>query len=105
MFPFSRPPITQNQIPTVKKICEDLGFGDPLDKPESYLKESTQSWRKQYKTREGTLGRSLIEWRQPRTQIDLKSMTIDYLEKGGYGVKHWPANTLGILEYPKDRHR
>ena len=82
-----------------------MGFGHSYDRPESFLKESTQSWRKQYKTREGTLGRNLVEWRQQKTQVDLEFMTIDYLEIGEYGLKHWPANTIGILEYPKDRHR
>ena len=102
-------PIPQNQIPKVKHLCQALGFGGPHDKSEHDLKDSTQSWRKQYVTSDGTRGKDLKEWRSPKTQNDLLCMTRDFLESGGYGVQHWPTKGIAsprqILEFPIDQQK
>lgn len=98
--------IQQNQIPRVKDLCQALGFGNTYDRTEQDLKDSTQIWRKQYKTTEGVPGKSLTEWRTIKTQEDLWFMSKDYLDIGGYGRYHWPskgkASPKSVLEYPRD---
>ena len=96
------------QIPPVKKICHDLGFGIYVDRPDHQLKEASQTWRRQYVTDLGVPGKDLREWRDLKTQIDLTAMVDAFLEKGGYGEKLWPSRnspSRRIPEYPRDRKR
>lgn len=80
----SRLDIPQSQIPNVKKLCEELGYHHLQSK----LKETTQNFRKQYKTKDGISGRNLIEWRQAKTQEDLYYMATKYL--ASYRQELWP---------------
>ncbi len=101
--------IQQNQIPRVKDLCQALGFGNTYDRTEQVLKDSTQSWRKHYKTSEGIPGKDLTEWRTAKMQEDLWRMSKDYLDGGGYGMIHWPsqgkASPRSVPEYPRDELR
>ena len=109
MFQPSKPPIPQNQIPTVKKICQDLGFGFSYDRQEHHLKEASQAWRRQYVTHDAIPGKDLRKWKEAKTQKDLTTMAKDFLEKGGYGKKLWPAGwsspSKRLPEYPRDKDR
>ena len=109
MYHATPKPLPQNQIPKVKTLCEELGFGHSYDRLESSLKESTQLWRKQFKTKDGIPGMDLTNWRSVQVQNDLTHMTKEYLSKGGYGFKYWPPkgdlSPNRIPEYPKDQHR
>lgn len=99
----------QNRIPKVKDLCQALGFGVSIERPEQDLKDSTQNWRKQYITSDGTFGKDLKEWRSAKTQNDLLAMSRDYLEIGGWGMSHWPSSgnesPRDIPEYPRDQQK
>lgn len=92
------PPIPQSQIPNVKKLCEDLVSSHR----ESNLKETTQSFRKRYKTKDGIPGRNLIEWRQAKTQEDLYYMAVEYM---GSHRELFPAETANHSRFPKNTRK
>ena len=77
----------------------------------SELTNTTQYWRKQYKTPGGKAGRDLTEWKDDQDQEDLKLMTRDYLKGGGFGSRLWPTTAplpgglKTTLEYPADKER
>ena len=105
----SMPTIAQKDTLKVKEICDALGFhaGTSSAKPHHYLTDSTRLWRRNHINEDGTLGKDLIEWKSPRVQLQLETMTSKYLEEGGYGEKFWPCSEgpspIEILEYKKDR--
>lgn len=92
--------ILQKDIPRVKQLCESLGFRSGSDRPHFQLTDLTQQWRRQYRTKHGTLGSELKEWRNPKVQDDFESMTKDFLDNRGPQL--WPAGS-GFLEYPYDK--
>lgn len=100
------PMMPQSRLPKVKELCEALGFGSASGRPSIDLTESTQSWRKQYRTSDGVAGKDLLEWRQQMIRHALMKMALDYLELGGYGRRHWPSvrseSLRNVPEYPRD---
>ncbi|MCJ1363005.1 hypothetical protein MMC16_002111 [Acarospora aff. strigata] len=77
--PKKKTKLVANRIPTVTVLCNELGFGTET-KAMSELTNTTQYWRKQYKTPGGKAGRDLTEWKDDQDQEDLKLMTRDYLK-------------------------
>jgi len=105
MFPY-RSPIPQVRIPPISGIFKALGFRHGSERA---LKDSTHSYRKIYIASDGTCGRDLFNWKLDKVQNGLLRMTMDFLDRGGYGVKFWPlkegTDTPHILEYPTDQQK
>ena len=99
--------ILQKDIPRVKELCDLLGFRIGSDRPHFTLTDLTHTWRRQYVADDGTPGNELKEWRNPKTQDGLESMTMSYLGDQGYGEKLWPSKHSShpdeFLEYRKNK--
>ena len=102
-------PLSVKDIPRGKELCDQLGFRSGSARPQSKLLESTHSWRRHYRTPEGTVGKDLTDWRSPEVQRGLEQLAIDYLDSGLHGAQFWPAKDLPsprtVPEYPKDKDR
>ena len=100
-------PESQKDIPRGKDLCEELGFSPGSGRQQSKLLESAHSWRRTYRTSRGTLGKDLIDWKSASIRKELETLVGDYLEKGLFGTKFWPATGVPsprlVPEYPKDR--
>lgn len=98
--------LAPTKIQTVTELCEELGFGSDTTRPASQLTDSIHRWRKEYKTRDGTPGTDLLDWKSRSVQEGLKEMTREFLEGGGYGAKIWPpqgiASPRDTPEYATD---
>lgn len=98
--------MAQNQIPRVRELEEQLGFGGTNGRSAADLKDCTHHFRREYLTSDGTPGRDLKDWRTSRTQTELLRMARTFLEDEHYGMKFWSASTNSSskrgLEFPKD---
>ena len=102
-------PTAQKDIPSVKDICSLLGYWPGSERPRNRLTDSTQSWRRKCIAADPSAENDLRVWRTPRAQCILDTMTMTYLDEGGFGVKNWPQKGYpelsSIPEYPKDQAR
>jgi hypothetical protein len=103
-----KPSITLSKVPSVKELCDRLGFENASSKVITHFTDSTHNWRKHFKTPGGVKGATLIDWSKPQVQEDLYNMAMKYLDSG-YGQKYWTGpkdwNPEPDFRYPEDRHR
>ena len=101
--------IAQRDVPRIKDICDSLGTQTSSARSRYELASTTHGWRREFVTEDGIRGRDLRDWNSWEVQDDLHRMTVEYLEKGGYGHQYWPAEDClsprTNLEYPKDKER
>ncbi len=104
--PKKKPKLVANRIPNVTVLCKELGFGTEA-RPMTELTNTTQFWRKRYKTPSGSAGKDLTDWKHD--QEDFYLMTQEYLDGHGFGAQLWPTrlpeDPPSVLEYPADKER
>ncbi|KAL6719455.1 hypothetical protein ACLMJK_003695 [Lecanora helva] len=107
----ARPPRPQGRIPNVKTLCAELGFSNDFDskfdRHFSVLKEATQMWRKQYKSKIELPVKDLCKWKDPQTQDELENIARSFLFQGDYGKEFWPTTTPddSRLQCQRDKFR
>jgi hypothetical protein len=110
----TKPTVALSKVPSVKELCERLGFQHASLKETNSFIDASHAWRKSYKTSDGTAGTALLRWNEASVQLDLKTMAERFLEDKGNEDKQnaerfWsPArswNHDSDVQYPKDRAR
>ncbi|MCJ1390636.1 hypothetical protein MMC18_003497 [Xylographa bjoerkii] len=99
----------QINVSKISVLCESLGYTGHRQKnavtnqSEMRLRETTQSWRKNYITKDGREGSELRDWKTDRGRADLKAMALKYLEVGN-GERFWPSDKSGFkYRYTSDQ--
>ncbi|WAO92642.1 Hypothetical protein NCS54_01015700 [Fusarium falciforme] len=95
------------EIPGIKALRHRLGLGTPGDKESIHFGQLLKTFRKTYKTPDGTLGSSLMKWRDHHHQRGLSHMADEFLEKEGRGSQFWPdgegVSYVKSLKWTRDR--
>jgi len=104
----SKPSMPLSKVPSVKELCELLGFQQASLKDTNTFMEAARAWRKSYHTSSGRPATDLLHWNQPSDQLDLEEMAQDFLDKrGGNGERFWSPdrswNRDSDFQLPKDR--
>lgn len=89
---------TQNDIQSITRLYENLGFYRASRRPIGSIRTLTHNWRRQYLTPSGTPGTQLLDWN--RHEHDLVEMATKYLETDRNGIIHWPSNNRDNPGYP-----
>ena len=109
MSPNSKPSISLSKVPSVKELCELLGFQHASLKDTNAFMEATHFWRKSYKTRSGHAASQLILWNESSVQLDLEEMAQKFIEDKGNGDRFWSPdrswNHDFDLQMPDDKAR
>jgi hypothetical protein len=102
-----KPAVALSKVPSVKELCERLGFQRASLKDTNAFMDATHTWRKSYRTSGGTPGTELLLWNQLPVQSDLTIMAERFLEDRKNGDRFWsPArdwNHDSDVQYPEDR--
>jgi hypothetical protein len=99
--------ISLSQVPSVKELCDKLGFQQSSSRDTSAFTDTTHAFRKVYKTADGISGAELTDWKSTTTQRELMTMAHKFLDDNGNGEKFWSEtkgrNEISELRYPKDK--
>ncbi|KAM5360300.1 hypothetical protein ACJZ2D_013859 [Fusarium nematophilum] len=98
------------EIPGIKVLRHLLGLGTPRDKQSIYFGQVLKTFRRNYKTADGTPGSSFMKWRDHHHQRGLSQMADDFLEKERRGPQFWPdtdgaASSAKSLRWSRDHVR
>jgi hypothetical protein len=108
-IPIDKPAVALSKVPSVKELCELLGFQRASLKETNVFVQATHAWRKSYKTDHGEAGGTLLSWKSPAVQRDLRQMAEGFLNHNDKGVQFWgpsrPWGQLSDLHFPEDRLR
>jgi len=100
-------PITK--VPSIKELCERLGFQHASLKDTSTFVEASHAWRKSYITSSGVAGTELLLWKDPDVQFNLREMSEKFLEVSNNGEAFWSANRSwnhdSDLTYPENKSK
>ncbi|PMD36850.1 hypothetical protein L207DRAFT_569010 [Hyaloscypha variabilis F] len=104
----SKPSLPLSKVPSVRELCELLGFQQASLKDTNTFMEAARAWRKSYHTSSGRPATKILHWNQPSDQLDLEEMAQDFLDKrGGNGERFWSPdrswNRDSDLQLPEDR--
>jgi hypothetical protein len=106
--PRKKASLSLSKVPSIKELCDLLGFEAASSKITNHFTDSTHHWRKHFKTPDGIEGFKLIDWSLPQVQEELYNMALKYLESGN-GRKYWAGprewNPVPDLQYPEDSKR
>jgi hypothetical protein len=109
MSPSSKPSVPLSKVPSVKELCEQLGFQYASLKDTNRFMEVTRAWRKSYQTTSGRLAADLRSWNEPSDQLDLEEMAQKFIDDRGNGERFWSPsrswNHDSDLQFPEDRAR
>jgi hypothetical protein len=104
----SKPSLPLSKVPSVRELCELLGFQQASLKDTNTFMEAARAWRKSYHTSSGRPATKILHWNQQSDQLDLEEMAQDFLDKrGGNGERFWSPdrswNRDSDLQLPEDR--
>ncbi|KAE9376558.1 hypothetical protein N431DRAFT_332235 [Stipitochalara longipes BDJ] len=103
-----KPSVSLSKIPSVRALCESLGFQHASLKDTNTFMEAARAWRKSYHTSSGRPATDLLHWNRSSDQLDLEEMAQNFLDKrGGNGERFWSPdrswNHDSALQLPEDR--
>ncbi|KAF4626424.1 hypothetical protein G7Y89_g11735 [Cudoniella acicularis] len=106
----SKPSVSLSKVPSVKELCELLGFQYASLKDTNTFMELTRAWRKSYQTSSGRPATDLLSWNQSSDQLDLEEMAQKFIDDRGNGDRFWSPNRSwnhgdSDLHFPEDRAR
>jgi len=84
-----KPAVALSKVPSVKELCEQLGFQRASIKEMDVFLEATRTWRKTYKTSDDSPGSDLLRWNDPIVQLELRWMAEDFVRDNGNGDRFW----------------
>ena len=105
-----KPTVALSKVPSVKELCERLGFQHASLKETNAFLDATHTWRKAYRIGGGgTPGTELLLWNQLSVQSDLTIMAELFLVDRDNGDRFWSPtrswNHDDDVQYPEDRAR
>lgn len=106
-----RPPkpstIPLSKVPSIKQLCEVLGFQHATLKDTNAFMENTRAWRKSYKLTSGRDASRLLRWNDAQEQLDLEELAQKFIDYEGNGERFWGENRswnhISTLQYPENR--
>jgi hypothetical protein len=103
----TKPAVALSKVPSVKELCDRLGFERASPRETSVFTDTTHAFRKSYRTSDGGDGANLTDWNSLFVQQELSEMAINFLEQSGNGERFWSNSRRwkddGDLTYPEDR--
>ena len=103
----SKPSIPLSKVPSVKQLCELLGFQHASLKDTNTFMEETRTWRKSHKANSGRDASKLLRWNDAEDQLDLEEMAEKFIDHKGNGERFWSKmrswNHDSNLQFPEDR--
>lgn len=84
-----KPSVPLSKVPSVKELCEQLGFQRASIKDTDTFMDATRAWRRSYKTSKNLPGGDLLRWNDPAVQSELKEMAATFLETGDNSERFW----------------
>jgi len=105
-----RSTVTREDIPSIERVCELLGFGNAPDKKTEELVEATSEYIQSYDFLDGMNLEQLLDWDKPTVYMELREISKSFLSDPGdrYGERFWGSQNTRhshCLEYPKDENR
>lgn len=108
-----KPSVPITKVPSVKELCELLGFQHASLKDTTFFMNTSHAWRKSFKTSSGLSGPELLQWNDPLVQLNLTEMSERFLEASNNGINNglrfWSSsrswNQDSDLVLPDDRVR
>ncbi|KAH8597455.1 hypothetical protein B0O99DRAFT_617516 [Bisporella sp. PMI_857] len=85
----TKPSVSVTKIPSIKALCEALGFQHASLKDTNLFMAASHAWRKSFVTSTGKPGINLLAWNKPQVQIDLKEMAEGFVERSNNGERYW----------------
>jgi hypothetical protein len=102
-----KPAVALSNVPSVKELCDRLGFESASQKETSAFTDATHSFRKSYKTSDGGAGVNLTNWYATDVQQELAAMAVKFLDDCGNGGRFWSSSRrwkeYEDMTYPDDR--
>ncbi len=103
-----KPAVSLSKVPSVKELCDRLGFERASPREVSVFTDTTHAFRKSYKTTNGSPGSDLVDWYSTEVQKDLSAMALDFLEQAGNGERFWSdsrrwKDVADNLTWPDDK--
>jgi hypothetical protein len=102
-----KPAVALSQVPSVRELCNRLGFERATQAETTVFTDTTHAFRKSYRCSNGSSGSSLTEWNSVNVQQELSAMALEFLDAGGNGERFWSDSRRwkeeGDLMYPEDR--
>ena len=107
MLSSSKPSVSLSRVPSVKELCEHLGFQYASLKDTNAFMDVTRAWRKSYTTSSGHPATALLQWNDSSTQLDLEEMAEAFLDQEDNGDRFWSPNRSwhhgSNVQYPEDK--
>ena len=104
-----KPAVPVSKVPSVRELCELLGFQRASLKDTNIFMDTAHNWRKSYTTSNGQPATQLLLWNQSSVQIELQAMAEKFLEDEGNGERFWSSSRTwsqdSDLQFPEDRAR
>lgn len=100
-----KPAVSLSKVPSIKEICESLGFQSASIKDTDKFLDTIRAFRKSYQFTPGVTTTDLLRWNDAAIQGELKNMAELFLKDGDNGDVYWGSKrhwySLG-LQYPDD---
>ena len=104
-----KPSVPITKVPSIKELCEQLGFQHASLKDTNAFMDASHAWRKSYVTTSGLSGTELLLWKDPLVQLDLREMSERFLKVSNNGLAFWSANRSwnhdSDLIYPEEQSK
>jgi hypothetical protein len=104
-----KPSVALSKVPSVKGLCEQLGFQRASIKDTDTFMDATRAWRRSYKTSKNLPAGDLLRWNDPVVQSELKEMATKFLETGDNGEQFWGLRRNWYhpsdIQFPEERQR
>ena len=105
----TKPSVPLSKVPSIKELCELLGFQHASLKDTNTFMEVTRAWRRSYTTGSGRPATELRLWNQSLDQQDLDEMAQKFVDVNGNGDRFWSPsrnwNHDSALQFPENRDR
>jgi hypothetical protein len=104
-----KPSVALSKVPSVKELCEQLGFQRASIKDTDTFMEATRAWRRSYKTNNNLPASHLLRWNDPAVQTELKAMAEKFLEAADNGERFWGVSRNWYhpfdVQFPEESER
>jgi len=84
-----KPATSVTKIPSIKMLCDGLGFQHADSKCTATFMSALHSWRKTFKSSSGFDGPELLSWNDPGVQRDLMEMSEGFVRDSNNGERYW----------------
>src|SRR5271163_1243193 len=84
-----KPAVAPSKVPSVKELCDGLGFERASPIETSVFTDTTHPFRKSYSCSDGSPGSNLTNWNSIDVQQELTAMAGSFLTERDNGERFW----------------